>query len=93
MTRNNSFRCQIAVAAMILTTSIQAVAEVPEGYYDRAEGLNKGELLDALESIVGDHTDVGYKKIWNVFKESDVKATATTASTPCPKVGLTKQVP
>ena len=77
MTRNNSFRCQIAVAAMILTTSIQAVAEVPEGYYDRAEGLNKGELLDALESIVGDHTDVGYKKIWDVFKESDVRDDGT----------------
>lgn len=62
-----------AFAATAIMVSVQAVAKEPAGYYDRAEGLNKGRLLEALEEIVGDHDQLTYKNLWELFKESDVK--------------------
>lgn len=64
-------------AAIMLSMAFNAAAEAPAGYYDRAEGLNKGALLEALEEIVGDHTNVGYSGVWEVFKESDVRDDGT----------------
>lgn len=50
------------------------LAQAPSGYYDAAKGKNKGELLKALESIVGKHTDVGYGGLYDVYQTSDVTA-------------------
>ncbi|MDD6777833.1 MAG: hypothetical protein PUD91_02195 [Bacteroidales bacterium] len=40
--------------------AIIASAQAPSGYYDSAIGKNKGDLLRALESIVGSHTTHSY---------------------------------
>ena len=77
MVKNNFNRQLATIALSLLATSLQVQAEAPSGYYDRAEGLNKGALLDALESIVGEHTNVGYNGLWEVFKESDVREDGT----------------
>lgn len=77
MVKNNFNRQLATIALLLLTTSLQVQAEAPSGYYDRAEGLNKGALLNALESIVGEHTNVGYNGLWEVFKESDVREDGT----------------
>lgn len=65
------FGAMFAATAM-MAASVQALAEAPAGYYDRAEGLNKGDLLEALEEIVGPHEQLSYNDLWELFKESDV---------------------
>ncbi|MGN1246112.1 MAG: endonuclease [Muribaculaceae bacterium] len=51
-----------------------ASAQAPSGYYNSAIGKNKGDLLRALESIVGPHTTVSYSGLYNVYQTSDVTA-------------------
>ena len=64
------------VLGMMFTLSLLFTAEVhgqePEGYYDSAEGKNKGDLLEALELIVGPHYVLDYGDLWQVYKTSDV---------------------
>lgn len=47
-------------------------AAVPAGYYTKAQGKNKGALLEALEEIVGNHTTLGYGDLWDLYFESDI---------------------
>lgn len=57
---------------LLLLLPAIADAEAPAGYYKSAEGKNKGALLSALCDIVGQHTNVGYDGLWEVYRESDV---------------------
>lgn len=49
-----------------------AAAEAPAGYYIKCQGLNKADLLEALEETVGSHQSVGYNGLWTLYGESDV---------------------
>ena len=64
----------VAVAAIALAAHFAAAAQAPSGYYASAEGKSGAALLKALESIVGEHTNVGYNGLWNLYKKSDVTA-------------------
>ncbi len=71
-------RNRVTFTSLLLALfTLPAAANAPSGYYEKAKGLNKGELLEALETIVGEHEDVGYSSLWNVFKESDVREDGT----------------
>lgn len=54
-----------------------ASAEIPSGYYDSCKGKSGQELLKALYSTIGNHTNVGYSGLWEVYKKSDVRADGT----------------
>jgi endonuclease I len=49
--------------------------QIPEGYYDRTDGLQGEELKEALYQIIKDHTDYPYTSsstdTWDILKESD----------------------
>lgn len=60
-------------AALISTAS----AEIPAGYYDSCTGKTGKELLQALYQKITSHTNVGYDGLWNVYKQSDVRADGT----------------
>ena len=51
-----------------------AHAAAPTGYYNSAQGKNKGNLLKALEGNVGEHKNIGYSGLWDLYYESDVTA-------------------
>ena len=56
---------------------LSASAEIPTGYYDSCKGKSGQELLKALYSTIGSHTNVGYSGLWDVYKQSDVRADGT----------------
>ena len=61
------------LAVLFLAVSLLAIkAAAPVGYYNSAEGKNKGALLEALEAIVGEHKVLGYSDLWDLYFESDV---------------------
>ena len=60
------------LACALWTITMQAVA--PSGYYNNAQGKNKGDLLKALEGIVGEHKTISYSGLWDLYYESDVTA-------------------
>lgn len=69
-----SIKQLFAVAAMAVVAQFAALAQAPGGYYKAAEGKSGAELLKTLESIVGEHTNVGYNGLWSLYKKSDVTA-------------------
>lgn len=50
-------------------------SQIPNGYYDTAEGLTGDELKAALHNIVDNHTTYPYTSsstdVWDILKESD----------------------
>ena len=44
-----------------------------EDYYSTAEGKSGAILKTALNKIIKNHTDVGYKGLWSVYKDTDYK--------------------
>ena len=50
-------------------------SQIPNGYYDSAEGLSYGELKTALYLIIKGHTEypytASYTDTWDILKESD----------------------
>ena len=74
--RTNAYY-RLTLSALLLTTAYSLSADAPDGYYDRAEGLNKGALLQALEDIVGSHTALSYDDLWDLYYESDVRDDGT----------------
>ncbi len=44
-----------------------------EDYYSSAEGKSGASLKTALNSIIKNHIDVGYKGLWSIYKDTDYK--------------------
>lgn len=48
-----------------------AIADIPEGYYDAANGKKKAELKAAMYSIISNHTELGYNNLWISYEKVD----------------------
>ncbi len=55
----------------LLFFTTQLFAQIPDGYYDSAAGLEGNSLKSALHNIIKGHTELSYDDLWNVLKESD----------------------
>ncbi len=51
--------------------SFYVSAQVPDGYYDSAEGLHEAQLQQALHDIIDGHTVLGYSDLWTAFQDTD----------------------
>ncbi len=65
------------IAAIAASFASTISAEIPQGYYDSCEGKTGEALLKALYSTISSHTNVGYDGLWDVYKQSDVRADGT----------------
>lgn len=62
----------VSLAAGVLLGCMGAAAGAPAGYYDAAENKCGRELLAALNSKIGTHTNVGYDGLLSLYRTSDV---------------------
>src|SRR5690606_13446973 len=46
-------------------------ADVPDGYYDAAEGTSGAALRAALHDIIDGHTQLSYSQVWDALKHTD----------------------
>jgi len=51
--------------------SITAFGQIPEGYYDSAQGLSGQQLRAALQDIIDNHQEQSYASIWTHFQSTD----------------------
>jgi len=51
--------------------SLANFGQIPQGYYDSAEGLTGQELRAALQEIIDDHQEQSYASIWTHFQSTD----------------------
>ena len=56
-------------AALFISSSLWA--QIPSGYYDRAEGKTGQELRAALHEIIKGHNDVQYSGLWGAYYYTD----------------------
>lgn len=52
--------------------AIASTAQIPSGYYDKAEGKSGEQLIKALCEIIYPHEALTYNGLWNAFKTTDV---------------------
>lgn len=56
--------------ALILSV-VTGQAQIPQGYYDSAQGLIGYELKTELKNIISNHTVHSYSSLWNFFDDLD----------------------
>jgi endonuclease I len=63
------------IAIFLVAIAMGSFAQIPDGYYDSAEGLTGDELKTALHDIIDNHTSYPYTDsgtdVWDILKESD----------------------
>ena len=63
------------IAAILLTGTVQLMAQIPAGYYDPAQGLSGDALKAALNSVIDGHIEYPYTSsstdVWDILKEAD----------------------
>ncbi len=60
--------------SLLFTLTITSLwAQIPDGYYNDASGLNGPALQQALHDIIDGHTVVSYSSLWTHYRTTDVK--------------------
>ena len=68
------FAMKKALLLLLLTVAgLVAQAQIPNGYYDNANGKTGTELRSALHDIIDNHTTISYQQIWSAFWSTDNK--------------------
>ena len=63
----------LIVAFLVALLGQSLVAQIPNGYYNNANGKTGDELKIALHDIIQGHTTISYQQIWNAFWSTDNK--------------------
>ncbi|MCL1868436.1 MAG: endonuclease [Paludibacter sp.] len=61
------------LTAIIVSFSAILIAQAPAGYYDAAIEKTGTELRLALNSIIYNHTNVGYSGLWTLYQSTDLQ--------------------
>ena len=68
------FAMKKTLLLLLLTVAgLAAQAQIPNGYYNSANGKTGDELRSALHEIIKDHTTISYQQIWSAFWSTDNK--------------------
>ncbi|MEI6749303.1 MAG: endonuclease [Bacteroidales bacterium] len=70
----NKIKLLILVA---LISSIPGFGQIPQGYYDPANGLTGTALKTALHNIIKGHTVLSYSSLYSSFESTDAKPNGT----------------
>ena len=63
---------------LLLAVAVNFVyAAPPTSYYSTADGKGGEALRQALHSIIGPHTNIGYAGIWTIYKATDLRPDGT----------------
>ncbi len=62
------------ILPILLVTLTSLWAQIPDGYYNPASGLNGTALQQALHDIIDGHQEQSYAALWTHFQTTDVKA-------------------
>jgi len=62
------------ILLLILFSNV-LLAQIPNGYYNAAQGLTGNALKTALHNIIKNHTQVSYANLWSCYPKTDKKLT------------------
>ncbi len=61
------------VLLLITVFAFHMLGQIPQGYYDSANGLSGEALRSELHNIIKNHTSISYNALWNAYKTTDIK--------------------
>ena len=64
-------RLHLLLATTLVMASLLGTAQIPNGYYNNANGLTGNDLKNALHNIIKDHKSVSYSGMLNAFPYTD----------------------
>ncbi len=65
---------RFVLSAIVLCVGIfSLLAQIPAGYYNAAEGKKNGELKTALFNKIKNHINIGYRALWDMYGDTDLK--------------------
>ncbi len=64
---------KIYISFLFALSAITSFAQIPDGYYDDADGLSGEQLKTALYHIIKGHNSQSYSSIWTHFETTDDK--------------------
>lgn len=67
----NSRHKYVFLVTVMLLAMLRLSAQIPNGYYNAAEGKGGSELKTALHNIIKGHTDKEYSGLWETYATSD----------------------
>ena len=67
----------VASALLLLAISGRLTAQIPNGYYNNANGKTGDELKTALHDIIAGHITQSYDNLWTAFWSTDNKGDGT----------------
>lgn len=65
---------KLTILIMAIVFATRALAQIPSGYYDSAQGKDSVELLVALYNIIKGHTSVSYSSLHTHYQSTDKKS-------------------
>ncbi|MCK5775452.1 MAG: endonuclease [Bacteroidales bacterium] len=65
---------RIYTSLFVIFCATISFAQIPDGYYDDANGLNGEQLKTALYTIIDDHNSQSYGALWQHFISTDKKS-------------------
>jgi len=65
---------KIFFISFFVLTLLNSFGQIPNGYYDSAEGLTGTQLQSALHNIIKNHWVINYDNLWSYFSLTDKKA-------------------
>lgn len=72
---------KITLVFVLQIITFSLFAQIPEGYYDSAEGKAGYELKTEAHNIIKGHTDMGYTPgLWDLYSSSDILDASETNS-------------
>jgi endonuclease I len=66
------------LTVIIASFSAILLAQAPAGYYNAANGKTGVQLRITLNSIIANHTNVGYDGVWTLYQNSDLQPGTNT---------------
>jgi endonuclease I len=69
-------KTKLLFLAFLLSVSF-CFSQIPQGYYDPANGLTGTQLKLALHNIIKDHTVLSYSSLYTSFESTDAKPNGT----------------
>ncbi len=60
--------------SLIYFSSLFVIAQIPDGYYDNAAGLEGQALRAALHDIIDDHDELNYANLYDILDQTDEKS-------------------
>lgn len=64
-------KSRIMLVAILSLLMLSATAQIPEGYYDPADGKKDAALIEALFDIIKDHTVISYAGLEPYYERTD----------------------